>query len=141
MTSLDNFHTGNTPGSFYPTIPTLNQSIIKGLHYPSEWDIQNKVPIGPFQPACDTALHLTNRPDPTFTEKRDSASKDLYVPTRPYTKRIHGDTVDSMLLVPQKSSLHPGPDIGTTQCPYKRLVARWNSVVPIKTSWLRFKPY
>lgn len=141
MSSLDNFHTGNTPGGFFPTIPKLNQAVIKGLHYPGEWDIQNKVPVGPFQPPCDTALHLTNRPDPTLTEKRDNTSNDLFVATRPYTKRIQGDTVDSMLLVPQKYSLHPGPDIGTTRCPYKKLVARMKNLVPIKTSVLRFKPY
>lgn len=141
MTSLDNFHTGNKPGLFHPTMSILNRNIIKGLNYPSEWDIQNKVPVGPFQPTCDTALRLTNRPDPTLTEKRDQNTHRLFVPTRPYTRKIQGDNVESAILMQDKQNPHPGPNRGTTTCPFMKMQAYMRNLVPIHTSNIRFKPY
>lgn len=127
MGSLDNFHTGN--GSGKPHWPVLEQrmrSIQQDLHAGNLGDLPNKVPIGPVQPV-DGAMRMSARPDPRITERQMFGYGKHFIPTRPYTHRIVGDTADGLYLY-------------SPTCLRNKLVNYAHRLLPIKTT-SRFVPY
>lgn len=127
MATLDNFHTNN--GSRRPLYPTLNArlgAIQKGLYDGNMGDIPNRIPIGPIQPV-DAGMRISAHADPTVTERLTQGMGGLFVPTRPYTHRLLGDTVDGIYLY-------------TPTCLGNKMRNYISKVLPIKTT-SRFAPY
>lgn len=126
MTSLDNFHTGNA--SMRPMFPDElhRMNIIGlGLNQPRAWDIPNSVPVANLKHSNDQ----THRPEPRITEHWDNRSKDLFVSTKPYTYKLKGDNVESMLLVSGNSN------------PMARWWHKWGYKGGTSTSNVRNRPY
>lgn len=138
MASLDNFHTGNDVlgnGRMrrmqYPDELVRMNAVGQGLHSHREWDLPSQVPTLTLQPP-DPGLRQTDRADPRYTERRDARTRDWFVPTRPYTQRRIGDTVDGILLYEEPC-----------RCPFKSIWHHFTKGlnVPLKTSRNRYQPY
>lgn len=101
MSTLPGFHSRNfTLGTdhLWPSQQQRSQVIQQNLHHSRTWDIPNRVPLGPLQATHAGLREGSAHSDPILTEHRSQAVKHLYVPTRPYTERIVGDTADSRLI-------------------------------------------
>lgn len=137
MASLDNFNTpnGGQVRMSWPDEQTRMSSYMRGVQNTStHGDVASHVPVGPIQPS-DQAIRLSDHPDPRYTEKVSSRLDTLYVPTRPYTERMKGDTAEANLLYERRC------------CPLRRMWQRITTpvdsthMVALKTRNNRYQPY
>lgn len=134
MASLDNFHTNNGHVRIaWPDWKTRMNALRYGVHNTStHGDVAARVPVAPIQPS-DPALRSSERPDPRYTERVTARVNDMYVPTRPHTQRLMGDTVEANLLyegrccVPRKM--------------WNKPMGHPPSTIPIRTRDHRWQPY
>ena len=127
MSTLPNFHTGN--GFRRPMWPQWDdrmQAIQKDLMGSNGGEISHRVPIGPVQP-MDAGLRMSAHPDPQITERHMHQFHRHFVPTRPYTHRVLGDTADGVYMY-------------SPTCLRNKFTNYWKKMVPIKTT-SRFVPY
>lgn len=127
MATLDNFNTHN--GSRRPLYPTLSErmgAIQRGLNDSNLGDLANRIPIGPVQPV-DVGMRVSAHVDPTITERLTQGLGGNFVPTRPYTYRLLGDTADGIYLY-------------SPTCLGNKIRNYIGRVLPIKTT-SRFTPY
>jgi hypothetical protein len=106
MSTLHNFaspNAGSATVKFYPDLHLRQEWLKKNLNHPRAWDIPNLVPIGPMQ---RRDLHVLDgsHVDPQVTEHRHKHVSHMYVPLKPYTRVIQGDTADGRLLMEGKKN-------------------------------------
>lgn len=103
MASLDNFHTqqGSVVQLSFINLQDRMRLIQQGIHssQDSAWDIANAVPIGPTQPHDPGNRAASKNVDPQYVERISHRGlKDQYIPLRPHTSRLLGDTAEGVLL-------------------------------------------
>lgn len=104
MASLDNFHTGHGAQlrrTQYPSEQDRMKILGLGLHSSKNWDVSNLVPVSYHQHMANDYVGLQHV-TPRYTERRDSHTLDLFVPTVPYVDRMRGSTSESTLLYDKK---------------------------------------
>jgi hypothetical protein len=106
MASLDNFHTHQggifaRPHRHYPSYEERMRMIQTGVQssQSSMWDLANVTPIAPVQPHDPGNRAPNASVDPQYVERVSvRAMKDHFVPLRPHTQRLLGDTAEGVLL-------------------------------------------
>ena len=137
MTTLDNFHTGNTRArQGYPSLTDRNNWVQLGVQssQPSMWDLASAVPVAPVQPH-DPASRINDHADANYTMGVTQANLNQHlVPMPPFTQRRIGDTADGVLLYDTGA--------GTGRCPLRGLWCRLfgKNYTPVQT-YSRYKPY
>lgn len=106
MATLHNFHSANAGSGtvkLYPDLHLRQEWLKRNVHQPRQWDIPNLVPLGPIQ---RRDIHVLDgaHVDPQVTERRDESLSRMYVPLRPYTRMVQGDSADSRLLIADKGN-------------------------------------